>query len=360
MQKDKGHVETWGGFIAEPRINKHFQNRLENRRRFSPTISPSSVGSNGSSGYSRKLNGNPSPRPSDLYAASLMQEISESGSIDGPGANADSKVASPRHSPSPHYSEDFNNTSDAEMSPSQLKYAVNKPFASGRSQIIHRMLRHGKSADTQSKKSAKRRPRKDYQKIFKEGAEKVVKLNSFLRSPKHPDIGQEDSRGNTASINRVISAPASFSDNLYVQPLSKWKTVYKSSLQRKRHNLDGGKNKDPAESTAKDRHEDSYSLRKSPASFSYPKNPESIASAYSRNKKDTSPREKNTKAWENENYKDHPLYFESNKDAAETVRKNKRVIKPSSRIMRKKYLSAVSKDKSDRQKFITCIQTHSH
>ena len=95
-----------------------------------------------------------------------------------------------------------------------------------------------------------------------------MKLNSFLRSPKHPDIGQEDSRGNTASINSVISAPASFSDKLYVQPLSKWKTVYKSSLQRKRHNLDGGKDHDPAESTAKDRHEDSYSLRTSPASFS--------------------------------------------------------------------------------------------
>ena len=49
MQKDKGHVETWGGFIAEPRINKRFQNRLENRRPFSPTISPSSVETNGSS-----------------------------------------------------------------------------------------------------------------------------------------------------------------------------------------------------------------------------------------------------------------------------------------------------------------------
>ena len=247
--------------------------------------------------------------------------MSESGDIDGPGADADSKVASPRHSPSPYYSEDFNHTSDAEMSPSQLKYAVNKPFASGRSQIIQRMLRHGKSTDTQSKKSAKRSPRKDYQKIFKEGAEKVVKLNSFRRSSKHPDIGQDESRGNVGLVNRVISAPASFSDKLYVQPLSKWKTVYKSSLQRKRHNLDGGKNKDTAESTAKDRNEDSYSLRTSPASFSYPKYPESIASAYSRNKKDTSPRGKNAKAWENENYINHPLYFESNKDAAETVRK---------------------------------------
>ena len=185
--------------MAEPRINKRFQNRHENRRPFSPTISPSSVETNGSV-YSRKLNGNLSPSPSDHFAASLMQEMSESGDIDGPEADADSKVASPRQSPSPYYSEDFNHTSDAEMSPSQLKYAMNKPFPSGRRQIIQRMLRHGKSTDTQSKKSTKRSPRKDYQKIFKEGAEKVVKLNSFRHSSKHPDIGEDEGRSNVGLV----------------------------------------------------------------------------------------------------------------------------------------------------------------
>ena len=49
--------------------------------------------------------------------------------------------------------------------------------------------------------------------------------------------------------------------------------------------LMAGKDHDPAESTAKDRHEDSYSFRTSPASFSYPKNPDSIAPAYSLIKK---------------------------------------------------------------------------
>ena len=39
------------------------------------------------------MNGNPSPRPSDLYAASLMQEISESGSIDGGDRDGDVEKA---------------------------------------------------------------------------------------------------------------------------------------------------------------------------------------------------------------------------------------------------------------------------
>ena len=52
-------------------------------------------------------------------------------------------------------------------------------------------------SDTQSKKVQKEDPVKITD-FSRKAAEKVVKLNPFLRSPKHPDIGQEDSRGNTA------------------------------------------------------------------------------------------------------------------------------------------------------------------
>ena len=341
--------------MADPRINKRFQNRRENRRLFSPTVSPSLEGN--TSAYSLNLDAKSSPSPSNHYAASSIQENWEAGDIDGSGAGVDRTVASPRRSLSPRYSEDYSHKSDTEMSPSQLKYAMNKPFPSGRSQIIHRMLRHGEVIDNESKKSTKTSPRKDYQKIFKEGAEKVVKLNSF----KQPDVEDGTSRSNSYISNRVISAPASFSDSLYVPPLSKWKTVYKSSLQRHPRDLEEGRNEDTAESTIKDRHEDSsYSLRKSPASFSYPRNPDSITRAYPGNSKDNLSRKKKGKASANENSEDHPLYFESNKDAAKTVRKNKRIIKPSSRIMRKKYMSAASKDKRDHRQASSPAYKHTH
>ena len=61
-----------------------------------------------------------------------------------------------------------------------------------------------------------------------------------------------------------------------------------------------------AESTAKDRHEDSYSLNR--PSFSYPKNPDSIASAYSSNKKILR-QGKERKTWEDKIYRSPALFW---------------------------------------------------